>query len=117
MTNPLQLTDIEIAQKYINKSRNAADKGHEFTLSLTEFMRLMKRKTCYYTGVHLQNEYLTNANGRTLDRIDNKLGYVKGNVVTCSFYFNQLKSAIEDNNTDFTADRVLLGIKKIKKGN
>lgn len=108
-----QLTDIEIAQKYINKVRNAKEKGHAFILTLADFSRLMKRKTCYYTGIYLQNKYLTNADGRTLDRIDSTKGYTKENTVTCCYLFNQLKATTENPTLNITNKHLKRGINKL----
>lgn len=105
------LSDIQIARKYINKENSARNSGIKFTLSLTSFRNLMRAKKCYYTGVELT--YGIGAGEKqstdiTVDRVDNQLGYVKGNVVACSHAANQLKSVWENPKNHLT-------VKQIKK--
>tara|TARA_R110000744_G_scaffold361666_1_gene469480 strand:- start:512 stop:685 length:174 start_codon:yes stop_codon:yes gene_type:complete len=54
-----------LAEKYIKKYNNSIDRGLEFSLTLTDLKTLLKKKTCYYTGVPFNEE-----NFMTLDRID-----------------------------------------------
>jgi hypothetical protein len=48
---------------------------------------------CYYSGLPmvLSNEYHTNPNVMTVDRIDSSKGYVEGNVVLCCSIINRMK--------------------------
>jgi hypothetical protein len=47
---------------------------------------------CYYTGEKLSfDNYGTNPNFATIDRLDPSKGYVKGNVVFCSSIANKVK--------------------------
>ena len=94
------MNEVEIARRYINKVGYAKDKGHVFTLTFAEYKRIMTTKYCRYTGVELTTQ--PNGNGLktpnfcTLDRVDNSLGYITGNVVACSYAYNQFKSIFED---------------------
>ncbi len=83
-----------VARKYIEKMQNAKNRGVEFDLTLTSMKNLVKAKRCYYTGVEL-----TVGTGlptdMSIDRVDNSLGYVKGNVVACCQGANRIKGLME----------------------
>jgi hypothetical protein len=82
--------DEALCRKYLNKLKNAKDRGLDFNLSLTSIKNIMRSKKCYYTGLPLTIE------NSTIDRVDSKVGYSKGNVVACHHEVNQLKSLFED---------------------
>lgn len=105
----MNFKDEEIAAKYLSKRTLALNKGIEFNLSLISFINICKAKRCYYTGVKLTKSTLT------LDRVDNSLGYIKGNVVACSKAFNTIKSIAEDNGNPFTSRNILKGVSKMVK--
>lgn len=95
-----------VAKFYINKVRKCADKGYSFELPLLSVHNLLRAKKCYFTGIELTRppiddlgyapkEYQRRNTDITLDRLDNSLGYVKGNVVPCSLYANSLKAVFE----------------------
>lgn len=101
------MNDIHIAKLYIRKVTKAEQSGHEFTLTFNQYKRLMLRKTCYYSGIPLTpgpnpGETATQTS-RTLDRIDNSLGYIEGNVVAACRGVNQFKATLEseDSIVDF----------------
>jgi hypothetical protein len=70
---------------------------------------MMEQKKCFYTGRQFE------AKGDfslSIDRIDNKLGYIEGNVVACTVEINRKK-------TDITLEEIemiYIAIKKSKKG-
>lgn len=84
------MTDIEIAIKYANKFRSSVDRGISFTLTFSEYKKLITAKTCYYTKVRL-NPFPGYPNTLTIDRIDASKGYIKGNCVTCAADLNAKK--------------------------
>ena len=92
--------DIRLEGRTANKwlhLRKAADKrGKEFNLSISDVKSLMSRKTCAFTGVVLVDTYVGEIppNLRTIDRLDNDKGYVRGNVVVCSHSINQAKGSL-----------------------
>ena len=90
------MCDIKIAQWYVNKFTSARDRGIDFSMSIVTLRNISLAKKCYFTGLPLSNTT------RTVDRVDNTKGYVKGNVVACHTSFNHLKSLIENpiNNLD-----------------
>lgn len=102
------MSDIEIATKYLNKAQHAKDKGIEFTLNFTSFKNVYRAKKCYYTGLPLTDRT------RSIDRIDNSIGYVKGNVVACNRDFNTFKGHIENPQNGLNMDNVIKGMSKWK---
>lgn len=94
------MTDEHIARKYLMKIENAKSRGIPFTLSFTAYKNLMRAQKCYYTGLTLSN-IEGSRDQKTIDRINPKKGYVKGNVVACCAGFNQMKSAMERDGSIF----------------
>ena len=92
--------DTIVAGKYTMKVQNAAKRGIHFNLSLSTFRSLFTRKKCAYTGVPLTLHRDINnnlpKNYATLERIDNKKGYVVGNVVVISHEANSVKAVFEN---------------------
>ena len=65
-------------------------RGIEVNLTFAELKKVLKTKKCFFTGVEL--DYIENTpNQLTVDRLDNDLGYVNGNIVACSKEFNEIK--------------------------
>ncbi len=84
--------DVAIARRYQSKIDLSKERGIEFKLSLISFRNLAKAKRCYYTGLPL------GPRTHTIDRIDCKKGYVKGNVVACHKSVNSAKNTLEQLN-------------------
>ena len=82
-------SDIHLAKKFVSKSQRARDLGHEFEISFTTFKRCRSRKTCALTGLKMS---LDNS---SVDRIDNRFGYIEGNVAGVREDINKLKGQIE----------------------
>ena len=105
--NTMQQSDIKLARKYLSKASSSKDRGLSFELPFNEYKKLVNRKRCYFTNMSLCPLTLS------LDRIDNTLGYVSGNVVACHTTFNALKAIIENPNNDLTFKNVIRGLKKV----
>ena len=88
--------DLKVAKKLLRLQEGAKKRGLNFDLSFAELKRIMKKKTCHFTGIPI-SAYLeaTDAQKLTLDRKDPTKGYVSGNVVACSYMANQLKAGFE----------------------
>jgi len=92
--------DAGIAKMYLQRIQSAKARGISFELSLMSFMNLLKTKRCKYTGILLteperagQGKKTTQlGTDRTLERIDNTKGYIKGNVIAVCHAANQLKN-------------------------
>lgn len=90
--------DEIVARKYLDKMQNARERGLEFTLTLRDVARLMRRKRCYFTGIALiDTTNSTHPQKRTFDRLDSSKGYTPGNTVACSQAANASKSWILEN--------------------
>lgn len=89
--------DCYVARKLNAKANNAKDRGIEFNLSFQAMKNLLSANKCYYTGIVLSkpDAGAQKANDLTIDRIDCTKGYVRGNVVACSYAANQLKAQFE----------------------
>ena len=104
-----KITDeqVLIVKKYLTTLESAKRRGLAFNLTLSDMKRLMSRKTCFYTKRKFNNT-LDHPDYPTLDRIDCNKGYVKGNVVVCTKYSNELKSNLFEHR-----DVDILSIKRI----
>lgn len=81
----------DVYREYVRKAK---ERDIQFTISLEECAPLFK-SPCYYCGTAPANKR-TRDTGITayyqgLDRIDNKIGYVKENIVPCCKYCNSFK--------------------------
>lgn len=83
-----------VALMYIRKKLTSAERGIEFTLTLSQLSHLLKRKRCYYSNVPLSFDGIHTI---TLDRKDSSKGYSVDNVVACSGFVNGIKEQIIDN--------------------
>jgi hypothetical protein len=100
-----KLTDLDVARKMLNLKQSADSRNIKFDLSFVTLKKLMEQKKCFYTGRLLENrgDYAL-----SIDRIDNKLGYIEGNVVACTVEINRKK-------TDITLEEIEMIYKAIKK--
>lgn len=93
-----------LKQKYQNKKKNALGRGIDFSLTEYEFIKLClflkENKQCAYTDKTFIFKSTTNGqpkpNYPTLERVDNSIGYVLGNVIWVTYHSNFLKSKWED---------------------
>lgn len=84
--------DARIAKKYLHIMKSARNRGLEFNLTLSDVKTLCNKKKCHYTGLAFNS--LLPAESLSFDRVDNKKGYVKGNVVACRMDVNSLKNQL-----------------------
>lgn len=85
--------EIYLATKYLRKRQNAEGRGVTFDLKLSDMRRLLKRKTCYYTQITM-NEITESPHQRTIERLDSSLGYTKENTVACTSLANDIKNEL-----------------------
>lgn len=83
-----------VALMYIRKKLTSAERGIEFTLTLSQLSHLLKRKRCYYSNVPLSFDGI---HAISLDRKDSSKGYSVDNVVACSGFVNGIKEQLIDN--------------------
>lgn len=113
--------DINIAKFILFKVKSCNERGVEWKLTFQAVKNLMKSKKCYYTGQKLTQPvkgvagFIKRETDITLDRIDCKKGYVKGNVVACSSWANQLKSEAENKTVFSVEDAAKVFVKASKR--
>lgn len=73
-----------------------------FTLSLEEYAAEIQ-KPCYYCNGHLGKVEM----GIGLDRLDNSVGYITGNIVSCCRVCNTIKGS------EFSPKETLVAVKAI----
>lgn len=97
-----------VAKKYLWLMDSANKRNLDFSISIEELSTLLREHVCYYSKEKLvsyphekgeNNDHLPD-NYLTIDRKDNELGYVSGNVVACSKSINTLKDQMSED--DFT---------------
>lgn len=94
-----------LKQKYENKKKNAKSRNIDFDLTEDEFIKLClflkENRQCAYTNETFVFKATTNGtpkpNYPTLERVDNSVGYVLGNVIWVTYHSNFIKSKWEDN--------------------
>ena len=104
-----KISDLEVAKKMINLKQSADSRNIKFDLSFLTVKKLMEQKKCFYTNRSFENK---GDYALSIDRMDNKLGYIEGNVVACTVEMNRKKA-------DITIDEIEMiyrAIKKTKKG-
>lgn len=89
--------DVIIANKYRKKARNAQERNIQFSLTFSQFKKLLQRKTCGYTGLPLCLTEKDSDMSPTIERIDGNKGYVQGNVLVVASKYNQLKNELFEN--------------------
>lgn len=114
------MNDAAVAKAYLAKIKYCKDGNKEFSLTFSQYKRLWNAKRCYYTGTTFPDRghdwtELEARNRPTIDRVDNTKGYVVGNVVACTYDFNQLKSLWENPASSLTEAGVRTGLSKLKR--
>lgn len=114
--------ELFVTNYYQNKIQSAKDRGIEFKLNLVSVRNLLRTQKCPYTGITLtvpRQGKGSLSSDITIDRIDNKKGYIKGNVQAISNVANNFKSIFENPQypvTMATAEKMLKKMQsKIKK--
>jgi hypothetical protein len=105
------LSDLGVAKKFIQVADSAKRRGIDFQLTLSDVRTLIKKKKCYYSG--LPFDHKDKEKGLTFDRINSKLGYIKGNVVACRHDINQLKNLLIEHEVSVFKDNIKLLIKTV----
>lgn len=104
--------ELYVAEFYAKKLKDCRTQGKVFTLTLSDFKKIISSKTCYYSGLALTHSGAGTTRDAsdlrftdlTLERIDCQVGYIKGNVKAVASGFNKLKSVFENpsNPVEFT---------------
>jgi hypothetical protein len=86
------LSKLHVVSKYKSVLERAIRKGIDFNLDLEDVEKLLNTPNCYYTNQLFDDK--VQALTQTFDRVDSTIGYVKGNVVACTFQVNELKNKL-----------------------
>ncbi len=100
---------------YRNYKSSAKRRGYSFELTKEEFLTIISHN-CYYCGASPSMTY-TYGSGNTLtdyteyryngvDRVDNKIGYINDNVVSCCKICNNSKASLSINEWHEWIDRI-----------
>lgn len=85
-----------ILRLYAGYKRGASVRNLDFDLGLEEF-KTITQQPCYYCGIpprqviHTAHSKLISYTHNGIDRINNEVGYVKGNIVACCTICNYAK--------------------------
>lgn len=102
--------EIRVAEKYLQLLQSAQRRHLDFNLSLVDVRNLLLRKTCYYSNVKFHPSP-GHEHSRTIDRLDCNKGYVKGNVVACTYKMNIFKeNAFEHKEVDLKSIQKMLNV-------
>ena len=85
-----RVSDKEVAKKFLQIEQSAETRGFKFNLTLRTIRRLLNTEKCFFTG-EILNSVENDPNQRTFDRINNRQGYIEGNVVACCRNINMKK--------------------------
>jgi len=113
-----KVNDVGLARKYLSKADRANKSGITFTISFMSYKNLMLAKKCKFTGILLTSprpDKPIRSSDRTIDRLDNNLGYIPGNVVAVCHSANALKAVWENPNNQLSIDLVKKMINKIDR--
>lgn len=105
-----------VLTKRLNILKSANKRGLEFDLTDANIKALLNKKTCFYTGVVFDADS-DPMNVRTFERIDDKKGYIKGNVVAVTLRANRIKNLVleHDNELKISVEQFLKMAEQIKK--
>lgn len=89
----MKISETQIGKKLQAKRRNAMQRGIEFTIDHKDLRALFQRNSghCDYTGLPF-----VDGRAATIERIDDKKGYVPGNLCLTCQQANQMKDTLLD---------------------
>lgn len=85
------MNSVELAQNYVAKATNAKKRNKEFTLSLISYANIKNQKFCAYSGIKFNDS----TNIMSLERINNDVGYVDGNVIPVLYTLNNVRGDLD----------------------
>ena len=96
-----------VAKKWLHLETRCKEKGLDFNLRLSDVKKLLSSKKCAYSGEQMFYHDLSTGQPVpddmiTIDRVDCKKGYVRGNVVACKHQWNQIKSHLFEKDLEGT---------------
>lgn len=100
-------SEYKMVKRYLNKFKDAYERDIPFELTFNQFKKILSRKVCPFSG-RVMTDDENQPDSRSLDRIDASKGYIRGNVIACSYRINCIKS-------NLTEEEILNIVKVIQK--
>ncbi|AXF40597.1 Srd anti-sigma factor [Acinetobacter phage vB_ApiM_fHyAci03] len=91
------ISNIKIAECFVNKAKNAKLRGIKFDMSLSTFANIKHQTLCAYSGMPFEENETASM---SLERIDNTIGYIDGNVIPVRRELNTLRSDLTSDTID-----------------
>lgn len=91
------ISPIKIAECYVNKAKNAKLRSIKFDMSLLTFSNIKNQSVCAYSGLPFDD---TEHGSLSLERIDNSIGYIDGNVIPVRREYNTLRGDLTSETID-----------------
>lgn len=98
---PSTVSDFDIAKKLCQIYSSANERGIPCSLSIKKLKLLLKSTNCYYTGIKFDEVHI-----RSIDRVNNDLGYIDSNLVASDKIFNSRKANLTLNDIDVLYKKV-----------
>ena len=103
---------------FCSYKNGAIRRGLEFDITREEFIEITQRD-CFYCGIKPQqvkwNHYHSAFIYNGIDRVDNRYGYVKDNLVTCCKYCNRAKHTMSMSEFMSWLERISVRKQQIKE--
>lgn len=113
--------DLYVSSKYRTKANDAKNRGLDFSMTFAEFRRMYTRTRCEYTGIEMNLPALEDGKQKstnlTIERVDNRLGYVSGNCIAVCYAANNIKSVFENPSAPLTLEDAIRMFAKIEQLN
>lgn len=90
--------NVKVYTRLITTFGSAKRRHKEFNLTAEYMKNIMAQEVCAYSGEKFNNSHANNPDAMTLERWNNDLGYVMGNVIPVKQKYNSLRgnNTIED---------------------
>lgn len=111
--------DIKVARRLDTTFSSAHRRNKEFNLDSLYLANILQQTHCAYSGVEFSPYGENGPNHMTLERIDNSIGYVKGNVIPVTHELNKMRGSFtmeELQNQRKTAEALMLRAAKAIDG-
>lgn len=101
----MSISAAKLAMKYVRVHQSAMKRNKEFDLSIFYLKNILSQKYCAYSGRKFSK---SGENSLSLERIDNRRGYVDGNVIPVCLCLNSLRGSKTTDNIEEDYNSILL---------
>lgn len=88
-----EITDAIVNRRLTKTRKSAERRGKDFNLDAAYMRNILEQEVCAYSGEKFNA--MSGPNSLSLERWDNKKGYIKGNVVPVKAKYNHLRGCLE----------------------